>query len=414
MRVKRRLWGARAVAALALIGGLGVALACQQGWLAPSWEFLSPGSSRSAQDQDHADVPPPQEVDESLVAELPDQHEPDDYRPEIVWEKYAKAGNDRVRHSQWTAADGDDADKATERAARGRKRPSRAPITTAGFEEEAPPAPEIPDEKSGRRGKPELTDSDVLARKPVEASKAAASRAGDPSATKNLPVADRARIQELMDTGDYVEAQKELSEWYWQAPAERENIVSDLNKMSRALYFAPQPQYYDPYVVKPGDQLRIVGQRYKLSWEYLAKLNRIDPRKIRMGQKLKIVPGPFGAIVCLDRYELVVHLNGSFVKSYRVGLGKDGTTPVGTFTVKNKMVDPTYYGPDGVIANDDPKNPLGERWIDIGDSYGIHGTIEPDSIGKNESRGCIRMLNSDVEEVYDFLVIGSEVKIIAK
>ena len=51
------------------------------------------------------------------------------------------------------------------------------------------------------------------------------------------------------------------------------------------------------------------------------------------------------------------------------------------------------------------------RWVDIGDSYGIHGTIEPDSIGKNESRGCIRMLNSEVEEVYDFLVIGSEVKV---
>ncbi len=83
-----------------------------------------------------------------------------------------------------------------------------------------------------------------------------------------------------------------------------------------------------------------------------------------------------------------MHLNGSFVKSYRVGVGKDGTTPVGTFPVKNKMVNPTYYGPEGVIAHDDPKNPLGERWIDIGDSYGIHGTIEPGSrSAKKESRG---------------------------
>jgi lipoprotein-anchoring transpeptidase ErfK/SrfK len=64
-----------------------------------------------------------------------------------------------------------------------------------------------------------------------------------------------------------------------------------------------------------------------------------------------------------------------------------------------------------VIPHGDPQNPLGERWIDIGDSYGIHGTIDPASVGKNESRGCVRMLNSDVEEVYDFLVIGSEVTI---
>jgi lipoprotein-anchoring transpeptidase ErfK/SrfK len=163
--------------------------------------------------------------------------------------------------------------------------------------------------------------------------------------------------------------------------------------------------------VQQGDQLRVIGQKHKLSWEYLSRLNHVDSRKIRAGQKLKVVPGPFAARVSLSRYELVVHLNGSYVKSYRVGVGKDGTTPLGAFTVKNKMIDPTYYGPEGVVAHDDPQNPLGERWIDIGDSYGIHGTIEPASIGKNESRGCIRMLNSDVEEVYDFLVNGSEVRI---
>ena len=76
-----------------------------------------------------------------------------------------------------------------------------------------------------------------------------------------------------------------------------------------------------------------------------------------------------------------------------------------------KLVDPTYYGPDGVIAHDDPANPLGERWIDIGNSYGIHGTIDPASIGKSESQGCIRLHNDDVEAVYDLLTIGSEVVI---
>jgi lipoprotein-anchoring transpeptidase ErfK/SrfK len=64
-----------------------------------------------------------------------------------------------------------------------------------------------------------------------------------------------------------------------------------------------------------------------------------------------------------------------------------------------------------VVANDDPENPLGERWIDIGDSFGIHGTNEPDSIGKAESRGCLRLRHDDVIELYDFLVIGSEVRI---
>jgi LysM repeat protein len=243
------------------------------------------------------------------------------------------------------------------------------------------------------------------------ADKPAAPVDGDAGASRNGPLIDLERIEALEAEGNYIVAQQELSRWFWQKPAVREQILPRLDKMARALFFAPQPHYYDPYVVQPGDQLRVIGQKHKLSWEYLAKLNNTDPRRIRAGQKLKVVPGPFGAYVSLSRYELVIHLNGSFVKNYRVGVGKDGTTPLGTFAVKNKMVDPTYYGPEGVIAHDDPQNPLGERWIDIGDSYGIHGTIEPQSIGRNESRGCIRMLNPDVEEVYDFLVVGSEVKI---
>ena len=78
----------------------------------------------------------------------------------------------------------------------------------------------------------------------------------------------------------------------------------------------------------------------------------------------------------------------------------------------NKVTSPQYTDPDGkVFSGSDPKNPLGTHWLDLGDSYGIHGTIEPDSIGNAESRGCIRLLNADVSEVYDLLETGAEVVI---
>lgn len=70
-----------------------------------------------------------------------------------------------------------------------------------------------------------------------------------------------------------------------------------------------------------------------------------------------------------------------------------------------KVVNPTWYPSEGgIVPPDDPRNPLGTRWIGIGGSYGIHGTRDPDSIGKAESRGCIRMRNRDVEELYDMLI----------
>lgn len=213
----------------------------------------------------------------------------------------------------------------------------------------------------------------------------------------------------LIEEGKDLEAHKKLSAWYWNYQHDRPRFQGQLEQLAKSIYLSPQPHYEEPYVIQSGDQLRKIARQYKLSWKYLARLNRVDPRKIRVGQKLKVVQGPFDAVVDLSDFELTIVCSGQYVRRYRVGIGKDGTSPVGKFTVKDKLEDPTYYGPDGVIANDDPENPLGERWIDIGDSFGIHGTIEPDSIGKSESRGCVRMLNEDVEEVYDFLTVGSTV-----
>ena len=108
-----------------------------------------------------------------------------------------------------------------------------------------------------------------------------------------------------------------------------------------------------------------------------------------------------------------------YVTTFQVGLGKDDSTPTGVWMVEmhKKIKNPTYFSPrgEGVIDADDPKNPLGEFWIGLTGidghavgkaSYGIHGTIDPNSIGKQESMGCIRMRNEDVARVFELLVEG--------
>ncbi|MGD9856650.1 MAG: L,D-transpeptidase family protein [Planctomycetaceae bacterium] len=210
---------------------------------------------------------------------------------------------------------------------------------------------------------------------------------------------------------DHIEAHRELSSLYWQQPQSRGELRERIDALAQRIYFQPQPHYMPAYEIAAGDMLQTIGKKYDLNWQYLAKLNRVDPQRIRGGQRLKVIKGPFSAVIDLSDYELTIHAHGYYVTRYPVGIGKDGSTPIGAFTVQNKQVDPTYYGPDGVIEHDDPANPLGECWIDIGNSYGIHGTIDPGSIGRSESRGCIRMHNDDVAAVFDLLIMGSEVTI---
>ncbi|MCX7418715.1 MAG: L,D-transpeptidase family protein [Planctomycetia bacterium] len=224
------------------------------------------------------------------------------------------------------------------------------------------------------------------------------------------PAIDLSLIDRQFQEGKLVEAHKALSKIYWQQPDQRTRIQERIDASAKAIYFSPQRHIQEPYVVQSGDQLRKIASKYHVPWQYIAKLNRTDPKRIREGQKLKVIDGPFGGVVTLSDFELVIHHQGQYVRSYRVCIGKDGSSPVGKFKILNKVANPQYTDPDGkVFSGNDPKNPLGKFWLDLGESYGIHGTIEPNSIGKAESRGCIRLINEDVAEIYDILDVSSEV-----
>ena len=214
------------------------------------------------------------------------------------------------------------------------------------------------------------------------------------------------------------------------SPADATAAKTALAELNKTIVFSPRKFNDDvwatTYTVKSGDVMQKIARSNDVTWELLCRINGMsDPRKLRVGQTLKLVKGPFHAIVSKGRFTLDLYLgapggpNSLFVTSFPVGLGKDDSTPLGTWMVKpeSKLKNPTYYNPreegDRIVQADDPKNPLGEFWlglvgIDGGavgkESYGIHGTIEPESIGKMASLGCIRMVNENVEQVFNMLV----------
>ena len=177
----------------------------------------------------------------------------------------------------------------------------------------------------------------------------------------------------------------------------------------------------DTYIVQSGDALAIIPRAYDVPYEALMLINGIkDASLLRAGQKLRVVHGPFNAKIYKSKFRLDVYLQDVYVRSFRVGLGKENGTPEGVWKVKNRLENPTYYPPASaegkqIISPDDPNNPLGEHWIGLEgtegealghEGYGIHGTIEPESIGKAVSMGCIRMHNEDVALLFKLLQPG--------
>jgi lipoprotein-anchoring transpeptidase ErfK/SrfK len=109
----------------------------------------------------------------------------------------------------------------------------------------------------------------------------------------------------------------------------------------------------------------------------------------------------------VDRRLLLLFLGDVYVKEFVVGVGKPETpTPRGEFRVGKKQENPDWYPQGrGRIAAGDPRNELGTVWIHIRneehpESYGIHGTNRPETVGSACSEGCVRLTNEQAAEVY--------------
>lgn len=115
----------------------------------------------------------------------------------------------------------------------------------------------------------------------------------------------------------------------------------------------------------------------------------------------------------LPNLTLKYYENGKLLRVYPVAAGRSSSrTPLGSYSVTNKVKNPTWSPPNGrPPVPPGPKNPLGRRWIEFKPSYGIHGNNNPNSIGNFVSMGCIRLYNFHVEELYDKINIGLPVKI---
>jgi lipoprotein-anchoring transpeptidase ErfK/SrfK len=242
-----------------------------------------------------------------------------------------------------------------------------------------------------------------------------------------------------LDAGDLLSARDQLNGALQSgqlSDAEAQDVKQQLTQINQTLVFSkqrfPDDPYGGSYVVKPGDSLAKIAGDCDTTWELLSRINGIDPRHLRAGAEIKIAQGPFFAVVDKRKFTLDLYLgalpgekSSMYVMTFPVGLGQDDSTPTGTWIVEphRKLKHPTYYSPrgEGVIAADDPKNPLGGYWIGLTGtegqavgklSYGIHGTIDPDSIGKQSSLGCIRMRAADIAMVYDLLVEGKSLVVV--
>lgn len=128
----------------------------------------------------------------------------------------------------------------------------------------------------------------------------------------------------------------------------------------------------------------------------------------------------YPSYLTLDRGSFTLRLweDLKLAKTYTVAVGQEGLeTPEGLYEIQAKEENPIWHVPESDWAGDlagqtippGPSNPIKARWMAIYEGAGIHGTEETASLGSAASHGCVRMAIPDVEELYDYVEVGTPI-----
>ncbi len=189
------------------------------------------------------------------------------------------------------------------------------------------------------------------------------------------------------------------------------------------------------HTVSAGESLVSLGARFGVEPRTLAADNGLTVETVlKVSQQLVIdnrhvIPQhPVdGIVINVAQRMLFVFVDTRLVGAYPVAVGRsDWRTPLGEFVVSKKETNPTWDVPTSIQEEmsarggrvpthvpPGPDNPLGDRWIGVSNlALGIHGTIQPSSIYRFATHGCIRLHPDDARTLFEVVWVGMPIQIV--
>ena len=216
-------------------------------------------------------------------------------------------------------------------------------------------------------------------------------------------------------TGGFAYEQQPAYPGYYDQPAPRRGVPQAYaDPYAGSIY--DDPNFGDPRSVQ-RDAGRPASD-YDLGDTATRKTAQVVPNPTRQ---------PPGTLVIdtASRHLYLVQAGGDAIQ-YGIGVGRQGFSWKGTANIQRKAEWPSWTPPADMLKRrpDLPhrmeggiENPLGARALYLFQGnhdtlYRIHGTNEPDTIGKAVSSGCIRMMNADVIDLYQRVPVGARVVVL--
>jgi LysM repeat protein len=216
-------------------------------------------------------------------------------------------------------------------------------------------------------------------------------------------------IQASLARQDLTQAHHMLSQWYGNpalSPTETNQVEALLGQLAGTVVYSTDHRLEPPYVVRIGDTLETIAERFEVPWQLLAKINGIPAATlIQPGQQLKVVHGPFAAVVELSKQQLTLALDGRYAGRFPIIAEPGAESHEGQWVLEQKLNNPaTGAGSRVLVLRSNSPLGVGEA-ISITD--GSTTTTGPTAVAPP----AIRLSAQDAEDLAGILSVGSRVVI---
>jgi hypothetical protein len=208
--------------------------------------------------------------------------------------------------------------------------------------------------------------------------------------------------QSLLSQERLVDAHALLSAWYGSpdlTPQEERQLVDLLGQLAGTIIYSNTTHLLEqPHIVRDNETLKTIADNYAVPPRLLAKINGIDEQQpLRPGEKLKVVRGPFDAVLDLQRKEVSLQLRGQYAGRFSV--------------VRTGLTPEQFKGGPVDLQVKEKMNAGGEHYVGLERNLGIYAEDYSENALKMPAEASIVLSARDAEDVYDILTYQSKVAV---
>jgi LysM repeat protein len=235
-------------------------------------------------------------------------------------------------------------------------------------------------------------------------------------AASSMFAAARVAVQGALDRGEFAQALLLLSDWYGDpslSPDETKEVNDLLAQLAGSvIYDGSAHRLEPPYIVQAGDTLESIAAKHNVPWQLLAKINGISTAgPLPPGETLKVVKGPFSAVVELGKRKMTLMLDRRYAGQFPLEIDPTASLEEGEWKVDQKLLTPAGGGVYGAPASEDRSLLLANLANPGAPAAIVRGSGSADPVSPEPRGRVLRLKDNDVADVFDILSEGSRVTI---